>query len=436
MTGEEAWRSRRNDRSMRYAGRTLDPTRRVVITVEQGYIETYSGQVALTTLANLLARMTPSVSVRLRDTAVLLPMLNAREGLQSVLGTLLEGADPFGQFDINPKAHGDYELHVGRDGARAVHGSGWNAYFGEGTSPLADPNSRNPFGPALAAILAGAHAFVRGLSDDRPEPTLVDTFSWSPAPTSVGPALDTDRSLGRVWVVGAGSVGTAVLYFTTLWTRAFHPFLFDRDTVKVENLDRSPTFLAGDVDVPKVEATARFLREMGLTDAVAEPVWLHESSRWANRPSGVPDLIVSTANEFGVRYKLEAGYPPLQIYGTTGRNWQASAIRHIPMREACSLCLFPEDAAWSEPTTCASASIDGAHGDGRVDASLPFLSFAAGLMAATEIAKSTLHGYPFGANRVCWSSKTGSFIEAAITPRGGCLCAGRDQTIHSAMVGR
>jgi hypothetical protein len=52
-----------------------------------------------------------------------------------------------------------------------------------------------------------------------------------------------------------------------------------------------------------------------------------------------------------------SGYPPIQLYGTTGRNWQAAAIRHQPFGAACSLCLFPADQE-AAATGCASAPED------------------------------------------------------------------------------
>jgi hypothetical protein len=74
------------------------------------------------------------------------------------------------------------------------------------------------------------------------------------------------------------------------------------------------------------------------------------------------------------------------------------AHRHIPLTDRCSSCLFPEtDYA---PTQCATAEVAVGPDSGRIDAALPFLSFAAGAMAAAEILKLGLPGYPFAPNRV------------------------------------
>src|SRR5205807_10596227 len=100
------------------------------------------------------------------------------------------------------------------------------------------------------------------------------------------------------------------------------------------------------------------------------------------------------ANEDNVRFQIESDMPPVQVYGTTGKNWQASVVRHIPMRDPCSLCLFP-DRGPELAMACATGTVVSPVDGKQVDAAQPFISFAAGLMAAAEILKLGLRGYPF-----------------------------------------
>jgi hypothetical protein len=118
---------------------------------------------------------------------------------------------------------------------------------------------------------------------------------------------------------------------------------------------------------------------------------LDKSDLWLSREAGTPDLVIATANERDVRSLIERSAPPLQIYGTTGANWEASVVRHVPLVDPCSCCLFPPDPQ-ELPTICASGGATSPTGEEMVDASLPFLSFAAGLMAAAEILKASLPG--------------------------------------------
>jgi hypothetical protein len=65
---EQQWRAARDSRSMRDAGRVLDPERLVVLRANAPYAARYDGQVAVLTAANLLARMSQEyLGLSLRD---------------------------------------------------------------------------------------------------------------------------------------------------------------------------------------------------------------------------------------------------------------------------------------------------------------------------------------------------------------------------------
>jgi hypothetical protein len=210
------------------------------------------------------------------------------------------------------------------------------------------------------------------------------------------------------------------------------------DFVKVENLDRSPIFTARDAQnrLSKVEATELYLQAVGVERVAKEREPLDQSQIWFAREAGTPDLVISAANERNVRYIIEKSAPPLQIYGTTGANWEASVIRHIPLVDACSCCLFPPEISQAAPVCATETFVQPATGD-SVDAALPFLSFAAGLMAAAEILKAGLSGYPFTSNRTTLYTHPGGsprFISPPVKQREACLCASRNAAITRRMI--
>jgi hypothetical protein len=129
--------------------------------------------------------------------------------------------------------------------------------------------------------------------------------------------------------------------------------------------------------------------------------------------------------------------PPLQIYGTTGKNWQASVIRHIPLRDPCSLCLFPDNGP-VPPTACATGKAVNQADEKQIDAVLPFLSFAAGLMTAAEILKLALPGYAFSKGITQFSAKAehkDKLVSVQLSPQAGCLCRSvRDPALHRRMM--
>ena len=317
-----------------------------------------------------------------------------------------------------------------------VHGSGWNFYCGPSPSPLADDQTVNPIGPALAAILAASEAFRTDLAGP-PEKTLLNALNWQFAALEpdFAPLSLPQPTLGTLWAVGTGSVGTAILYFLSLATQSFSAALFDMDEVKIHNLDRSPLFTDGDVGKKKVVVTERYLNQAGIKTIQAEPYALDESKLWRSRAQGTPDVLIAAANERNVREVIENDFPPVQIYGTTGQNWQATMIRHVPLHDPCSVCLFP--ATNHEPTMCATGgvTVERENGKKQVDAALPFLSFAAGAMAAAEILKLGLPGYPFTTNRVILNTRPALRpVPAALSIRENCLCRSRNTSVHRQMI--
>jgi molybdopterin/thiamine biosynthesis adenylyltransferase len=433
----QSWLDERDSRSLRYSGRRLDPARWITLGGDARYLHTFEGQVAALTASNLLSRMTPSVALALPSAPVVQPLPSAGRSLPDVLLAQMFSADPEGNFCRRPPRDTDVVLYLGPDGpGHTVHGLGWDSYIGSASSPLRVGSEPNPFGAGLASIIAVARLFLHRLDPPRAE-FLFNAFDWGQygaPPSAPPPFLD----LGELWFPGVGSVGTAALYFLTLVTRAFSAALFDMDEVKVHNLDRSPIFTSDDAEHLRNKAIVgqSYLRSVGVDRVVAEPYALHESDVWLRRPAGRPDVIVSAANELNVRNFIEEAFPPVQLYATTGKNWQATLIRHIPIKDPCSLCLFPSTAA-APPTQCATGAMPGdkSSGEAKMDAALPFLSFGAGLMVAAELVKLPSDGYPYAANRIFLQIQPEpALVSAWLSHRQGCFCHTRSPLVHRRMI--
>ncbi|MCV2864410.1 ThiF family adenylyltransferase [Defluviimonas sp. WL0075] len=425
----------RDDRLLRYPeARRLDQTRWIAISAAPDYLQTYAGQVAVLTAANLLGRMSRRVVLDIPAIAMVASLPWAEHDLRAFALAQMQAADPRGDYRVRQAQEGDHILHLGASGAPVItHGSGWLAYHGPSSSPLPLDDSANPVGAALAVIAAAARLAVNGFDCGPQTPLQLNAFDWT---HQIGPTppMPSCPDLGSLWTVGTGSVGTTILYFLTLATRKFSPALFDGDKVKRLNITRSPIFADSDVGASKVMVTANHLRACGIADVVAEPKPLHESRRWLDREAGTPDLVIAAANEHNVRHLIESQFPPIQIYGTTGKNWQASVIRHAPLIDPCSCCLFPE--ATYAATACATDAEAVSDKSEQIDASLPFLSFAAGLMAAAEILKLHVPGYVMKPNRAVLMTKPDlRLVRAAVPFRDGCTCQTRSETVHAKMIG-
>jgi hypothetical protein len=440
MASHEAWYRERNDRSLRYAGRILPPDRPILLKLPEESAASYDNQVSAIVATTLLSRMTPTLAFDVPSVDIAAPLPWAGNNLRGHLREVAFAADPAGMFETRSARDGDYILTFGRaQSAATVHGAGWNAFVGPSQSTLPEGAQRNPIGPALASIVAISRLFALQMKPiDRPH--RLNAFNWRSDVLQGSVSYDATHDLGSIWTIGTGSVGTAALYFLTLATQRFSSVLFDMDYVKTHNLDRSPIFTARDaaLRIKKVYATAAYLRSVGVRDILPEPEPLDKSDLWLLRQAGTPDLVIAAANERDVRSLIERSAPPLQIYGTTGANWEASVVRHVPLTDACSCCLFPPDA--QEPSTvCATGEAISPSGEEAIDAALPFLSFAAGLMVAAEILKTTLPGYPFSPNRTTLYTHPEvlpRFVSSSVARRANCLCATRRSSVHRAMINR
>jgi hypothetical protein len=428
-----SWYGERDQRLLQYAHRRLDPTRWITIRAEPDYGASYAGQVAILTAANLLGRMSPSVALDIPRTSIVAPLPWHGRNLAEFALDRLRESDPHARFRVRTVQERDYVVHLGHSGPGLLaHGVGWFAYVGNGPSPLPTVPDLNPLGPALAAIIAAARLFVHDFAPPS-DPLVLNALDWTHSFDGQAPSLPVAPKLGEIWTVGCGSVGTATLYFLTLATTNFATALFDMDKVKRLNITRSPIFKEADVGENKVEVTANYLRRCGVNSVATEPRALDECARWTERRAGTPDLLIAAANERNVRPYIESMYPPIQIYGTTGRNWQAAVLRHIPVRDACSCCVFPEGE--HPPTACATDTMPTGSSDDQADASLPFLSFAAGLMAAAEILKLSMPNYPFSEHRAyLFTDPQPRLMTVRGRRRPGCLCASRSPETHSKVI--
>lgn len=437
---QQEYQRRLLERESRYPGwQVLAPNRVVHIHVDCEYARSYAGQVAAITAASIVGRMSQSVSIDVPSLPVLAPLPWASARLDEVVMQTLKAADRYGNHQQRPAQSKDLRLVVGASGdGILIHGCGWGAYYGNESSPIEHSDEPNPFGAAFAVIAAASQ--LHKVGQNEPIGTmLVDTYSWKTGLSSAGvPRMSTDCDLGEVWCIGVGSVGSCALFFLSLVTSNFHAVLVDRDTVEIENVRRSALFSSQDASNEefKVEVARRWLYKAGVERIESHIAWLDEiPDRWHRREMGTPDILISAANERNVRSEIESGFPPIQVYATTGRNWQATLFRHTPLTGACSLCV-PAIKKPRRPALCATDSPaqeeSSVEGD---DVALPFLSYAAGLMTSAEITKLSLTGEAATPNRVFFEPRGLDIVRTVgLAQNLGCYCQRRSAASHRSVI--
>ena len=384
MTREEFERDF-HSRTLSYLGEFAADPRAVVVAVgESAHSE--PGHALLAALANLLAR----AHRRLIFVGDLYQPLLCRDplGASTLHEVTVERAlsiNPFIAVDrANQIPSENVLISIGIDYAAELRigANGWCALFG--ASATVDPGRTSLLGAALAAPLAAAVAFHRQLGTSGLPDGSYSLWESGKQSTAQGPPFPGSIDIGRVLQAGAGAVGGALDYWISVigaegsWTIA------DGDTVDVTNLNRQMLFTAADAGFPdgaarnKAEAAAS-----AIGAAHAEPCWVDEVP-----PIGetLYDLILPLANEYGARVFLQSRAEPLLLHATTTPNWSATVHRHIAGRDDCIVCRLPAD---DDPAfVCSTAEIK--TGDKAADASLPFLSAAAGALLLAEIVRLQL----------------------------------------------
>ncbi len=435
--------SHSQDRIRRYLGGDFFESISIALVASRESVQSYSGQVFVLIATNLLSRFCRDVTLSIPDVSLhphLVQPPNQRliERVQSEM----YGANPYGNFEqgkIIPK-HVDYILQLGkRDNQKlsanlVADGDGWVAYIGRNDqSPFEKHVSLNPVGPAAAACLAIADIFkvFTGVPENlRIDRLVLSFFDFSLNESCLlAPAIPAIIDIGRTQMIGVGSVGSSVLYMLSLLPVNGHLDLIDHQFVELVNLDRAPIFAVSDVGRPKVKVGERWIRGKGI-QVRPHQARFSEFIIANSRFKQSPDLVLLLANEHNVYADLQSNFPPLVIYGTTTASWGVNLGRHIPLKEECVLCRYPNHV---EPIyKCATAEFNLPQQEIRIDASLPFLSFMAGILAAAELLKTQFQDYPFHGN-LAYLDLMGKLERIDLLQRekrSDCLCIQQSRRIY------
>lgn len=365
-----------------------------------------AGQALVLAVTNMVCRIHRRVDLRVPRTDLLIPTLVPADTLPEAAQALAIAIDPY--IDLAPMDPGSSPTLAVGD----VEGNYWagaDGYIGH----LADtpvPVNEHPasvLGAGMAACL-GAAALLLAVNGAPVRTRSVSLWGFDNEPVGPGPR----RSLGpidvgdRVALIGAGAVGSAILYWLQLlgvrgdWT------VVDGDVVKLHNTNRSIGMLPADAGWANGTPGGPVANKADIGAALigATPVvdWY---DKWVKDHGAGLDLLIPAGGERNIRRNLGLLGLPLMIQGATSPDWQVQLHRHGPA-DSCPACRFP-----AEPTAdfaCSTGALPvttDAEDEDSPDAALPFLSAAAGLLvvaALTQLEDGYLdqpvnqHGLLFG----------------------------------------
>jgi hypothetical protein len=278
-----------------------------------------------------------------------------------------EGMDCMGIGDDAPRG----TVFVGADR--------WTAFVGVEPVVITTDNS-SVLGACMAVVLAHGCLYRRALGLPSAVPWSMSLWTLGETTERTGPSELDVVDVGTVWLVGAGAVGSCLAWWLSLIGVVGVWHVIDDDHIKQLNLDRSLTSFDADANEDpaaftyKSEAVAQLL-----PGAVAHRMrW--DAFRGLDLP--LPDVIIPVANEDSVRAKISQLGHPAVIHATTGREWTAELHRHLPDKDGCLSCRLPPG---TPIFACAEGEVPSQAPGIRNDASLPFLSAAAGLLLLTGL---------------------------------------------------
>lgn len=369
----------------------------VALVIGDDVVGSRAGQSTILALVNMVARAHRHVHLVLPDEPLLARSLVPADSLADATLKTMKAIDPY--LDLAhaagiPKASATLGIgqHVPADLSLYVGANGWSGEIADRPSAVCDRLS-SILGGGLAACM-GAAALFRAVHG-RPTPSRRLSL-WGfgegaladPGPTELDPV-----DVGSVVVVGAGAVGSSLLYWLHEIGIVGAWWVVDGDAAELHNTNRSLGLLASDTGWPDGAAENKAIAGARLINAIPFPGWYDE---WiAGHGPMRPDLILPLANEGGVQPKIAALGLNLLLHCSTSRDWTAELHRHIAGGDDCIVCRQPPDVR--PQFACATGSSMQGSGNQSTGAALPFLSAGAGLVLAAALVQlqwGTLQALP------------------------------------------
>jgi hypothetical protein len=373
----------RDARTGEYLRSGFVPRKTIAIHVGTAAARSAVGQHLALSMTNLLARVHRRIHFAVSGDPGLVATAASGTGTKFTDGLvdLARSIDPCGVFTVGSDPR-DINIGVAPDGPVTCD---W--YLGAHRSLAHLAREHVPVGSDVGSMRGAALAACLGasaaLKAEVGLPSVPRTLSaWNYAEgdeADYGPATLDPLDVGRVLMVGAGAVASALTYWLWQWGVRGEWTIVDADLVKLHNTNRGMLFLPKHAGWPagvperKSELLARFL-----PNPEPVPAWYDEAPEIVERQF---DVVLLLANDRNVRHFVSHRNATVTLQATTGRNWLSQLHRHVAGLDDCPSCRLddvkePQFACSTGPTA------PGSPGEGN-DAALPFLSAASGLMLAT-----------------------------------------------------
>jgi len=394
----------------------------------------------------MLAKWCRNITVSFLDADSLIP---GRPGsFKDLISQEIQAADPSCQLNFEEApVKASITLFIGEppadypDDFVSINGAGFLtcAAFNKASGlPMISGQQHLP-GACFAACLANAELF-RYMVGLRSKPYVKWYSLWSNEvcegipPDDTGPLIGAIE-LGRVHLVGCGSIGSSFVYLMPYLNVIGQWLLVDPDDVEDHNTSSSLLFTydAARNNHKKVQLCKEYLSMYGIRSELFEDFYSKYPYSHNELDLKAADIMLCFANEHNIWSTIQHLYPPVCFHATTSKSWGVHIGRHIPLVENCLMCTFEQATATKFVPICAEGAIPGAattqekNTEESHTAILPFLAPAAALVTLTEIIKAIYSSAPPHDNTTEFNLGTsnGTFLTTH-QPFGSCYVC-RDQ---------
>ncbi|MFA5862546.1 MAG: ThiF family adenylyltransferase [Candidatus Thermoplasmatota archaeon] len=295
-----------------------------------------------------------------------------------------------------------------------------------GTSPRGVGHA-DALGGIVAGCLAARDVFlaVSGLTDLQAR----SPYEFAAARKGLPSGLD----LGTVHVVGAGGVGSNMLYFAPLIGMRGRFHIIDHDRVSASNLNRCLMF--EEMHARLSHDKARIAKEYIVTrGSRAEAHVMKYSDFVRANGRGTPHAVWMMANEDEVWNTVQNNFPPLTFSAATSASWGIHSARHRPIDDACVACVLGMHDKVELKLACDEGQVGPP--ERRQLGVLPFFAPLAAAVALGHISDELSGGDPPREN-LRMTNLAGPYpriLDTRIGRRNGCVCNAQDAETYKLFI--
>jgi hypothetical protein len=371
----------RDRRSLEYGVFDLLFDEPIAVTADNKTVESEQGQLVILSLINMLARIHRTIYIATPDVPLMAKKTMFRmghcSGLQDAINIIATSINPYINIfqDVNPTIHAG--IGIGREYKYKMPwyvGTDSNMVLLDNNFVDIKPQNGFSLGPCMASCIA-ASVIIKQLLNMIMKPIKISAWNLKEGDSAKsGPEVLEPLDVGKVFLIGAGGVGSCLTYWLRQVGIVGQWSIVDGDITELHNTNRCLGTLARDAGWPNQQPKHK-------AEIAAELIGSSYHNKWYDDvvdESLYADLILPLANEHGVRNKISQRGDNVILHATTSKNWEAQLHRHIAGRDDCIVCRMPRELEL--PKFKCSTVVLPNNQSGSNDTALSFLSASAGFL--------------------------------------------------------